>query len=291
MYHMKKIIQYLFILCIMMLAISVSAKPKKWKVEKSRTISFANGNQYVAEMVSRNVDEYLKEYKLSVYASKKAKKGTLIWESPQSEGEFFEDVHVLSHHNSAVIAGVFNLGGAHALFKYMVITLNADGKIDQIMNLNQYGFVEMHNQQLIINDVIQKYVFTITDNQITQSFYTRDQMGSADAIPVYIMSNGEKIIAKHPNMSVRTGQTISFIPTNESTRSKFNAGEMIIHTDAWWTEIWPEKAGDGYEYPLCSATTLSTGNSYTFDKPGTFHFILCTTCENVTESTVTIHVK
>ena len=275
----------------MMLAISVSAKPKKWKVEKSRTISFANGNQYVAEMVSRNVDEFLKEYKLSVYASKKAKKGTLIWESPQSEGEFFEDVHVLSHHNSAVIAGVFNLGGAHALFNYVVITLSSNGMIDQIMNLNQYGFIELHDQQMIINDVTQKYVFHIANNEITQSFYTRDQMGPADAIPVYIMSNGEKIIAKHPNMSVRTGQTISFIPTNESTRSKFNAGEVIIHTDAWWTETWPEKAGDFYEYPLCSATTLSTGNSYTFDKPGTFHFILCTTCENVTESTITIHVK
>jgi len=40
---------------------------------------------------------FSKNTNISVYASKKAKKGTLIWESPPSEGEFFEDVHVLSH--------------------------------------------------------------------------------------------------------------------------------------------------------------------------------------------------
>jgi hypothetical protein len=163
--------------------------------------------------------------------------------------------------------------------------------IDQIMNLNHYGFVGLHDQQMIINDVIQKYVFQIADNEITQSFYTRDQMGPADAIPAFFSNSGEKILARNPVMTCSVGQTLAFKPANERTKIPFNSGEISIYTDAWWTETWPEKAGDGYEYPLCSATTLNTGNSYTFDKPGTFHFILCTTCENVTESTVTIHVK
>jgi len=98
----------------------------------------------------------------------------------------FEDVHVLSHHNSAVIAGVFNLGGAHALFNYIVITLNSNGMIDQIMNLNQYGFVELQDKQMIIHDVIKRYVFQIADNEITQSFYTRVQKGASDDILAFV---------------------------------------------------------------------------------------------------------
>ena len=278
-------------LCMLMLAIPAPAKPKKWKVEKSRTISFVNGNQYVAEMASRKVDEFLHEYKLSIYTSKKAKKGTLIWESPPSEGEFFEDVHVLSHHNLAVISGVFNLGGAHALYNYVVITLNSNGMIDQIMNLNQYGFVELQDQQMIIHDVIQKYVFQIDGNEITQSFYTRDQMNPADAIPAFFSISGNKILARNPVMTCSVGQTLAFKPANERTKIPFNSGEISIYTDAWWTETWPEKASGDYEYPFCSATTLNSGNSYTFDQSGTFHFILCSNCDNVTESTVTIHVK
>lgn len=288
---MKHIIQCSFILCLLMLAISISAKPKKWKVEKSRTISFANGNQYVAEMVSRNVDEFLKEYKLSVYTSKKAKKGTLIWESPPSEGEFFEDVHVLSHHNSAVIAGVFNLGGAHALFNYVVITLSSNGMIDQIMNLNQYGFVELHDQQMIINDVTQKYVFHIADNEIIQSFYTRDQMNPADAIPALFSISGDKILARNPVMNCTVGQTIAFKPANERTKIPFNSGEISIFTDAWSYDLWQTQDSDWAESAMSEATTLHTGNFYTFDKPGTFHFLLCSTCDNITDPTITIHVK
>lgn len=110
----------------------------------------------------------------------------------------FEDVHVLSHHNLAVISGVFNLGGAHALFNYVVITLNSNGMIDQIMNLNQYGFVKLQDQQMIIHDVIQKYVFQIDGNEITQSFYTRDKMNPEDAFPAFFSISGDKILARNP---------------------------------------------------------------------------------------------
>ena len=286
---MKVFVLLLFVLHTFT-SVTISAKAKNWKVEKSKLITLSNNSQFSAEMQSSRIDEFAKVYKLTIKRLDKSKKPSIIWESPPMEGEFFEDVHVLESEQSAVIAGIFNLGGAHALFNYIVVHLFPDGSVVS-MSLNQYGYIEKSGNELQINDVFQKFVFRSNGSEISTTHFLRDQMGPEDAIPAYFSLSGDKILAKNPVMTVKNGQTIAFIPANERTKTAFNSGNITIYTDAWSYEQWEVNTSDWHEYSMSEATTLKTGNSYTFEKRGTFHFILCENCDNVTSPTVTVHVK
>jgi hypothetical protein len=287
---MKTLFVFLFLLQIFS-ASKFIAKPNKWKVEKSKSISFPNSNTYKAEMLSRRKDEFAKEFKLSIMRLDNSKKPIIIWESAPMEGEFFEDVHVLESESSVTIAGTFNLGGAHALFNYVVMSLFPDGNVVEFTNLYQYGYIDRVGNELHLNDVFQKFVFTTNGNEIKTTHYSRDQMGPADAITAHFSISGNRIMANNPVMNLRFRQSIAFIPANERTKTAFNSGDITIYTDAWSYEQWEVNTSDWHDYSMCEATTLHSGNSYTFEKRGTFHFILCDNCDNVTSPTITVHVK
>lgn len=269
------------------------AKSYTWKTEKKKIISFTNGKQYQVDMMSKTIKdiEESKLFKLKVKALKNGKEERVIWESNSEEGWVYEGLYIISGDHSAAISGVFNLGGAHCPSYYFVLMLSSDGNIYQTKNLNQYGFVEKKANKLIINDLYQKIVFSKSGNDIVKTLYTRDQMGPSNAIPIYFSLSGEKIVVKNPHIQCRVGQSIAFIPSNENTRKRFNSGEICITTDAKNDEQWDFENSDWSDYSPSPYDSIESGNSYTFEKAGTFYFLLCDDCKHIKYPSLTIQVK
>lgn len=288
--YVKMIVLFMF--CLLTLN-DLTAKSYSWKTEKKKIITFANGNQFQVDMMSKTIKdiEERKLFKLKVKALKNGKEERVIWESNKEEGWVYEGLYIISGDHSAAISGVFNLGGAHGLNNYFVLMLSSDGNIYETKNLNQYGFVEKKGNELIINDLFQKIVFSKSGNNIVKKLYTRDQMGPSNAIPIYFSLSGENIIVKNPKMQCRVGQSIAFIPLDENTKKRFNSGEISITTDSWDDEQWDFDHSDWSDYSPSESETIHDGNSYTFEKTGTFHFLLCGDCSDIKYPSLTIQVK
>ena len=288
--YVKMIVCFMFCLLI---SNDLTAKSYSWKTEKKKIITFANGKQFQVNMMSKTIKdiEVSKLFKLKVKALKNGKEERVIWESNTEEGWVYEGLYIISGDHSAAMSGVFNLGGAHCPSNYFVLMLSSDGNIYEIKNLNQYGFVEKKSTELIINDLFQKIVFSKSGNDIVKKLYTRDQMGPSNAIPIYFSISGENIIVKNPKMQCRVGQSIAFIPLDESTKKRFNSGEFSITTDSWDDEQWDFDHSDWSDYSPSESETIHDGNSYTFKKAGTFHFLLCGDCSNINHPSLTIQVK
>ena len=288
--YVKMIVCFMFCLLI---SNDLTAKSYSWKTEKKKIITFANGKQFQVNMMSKTIKdiEVSKLFKLKVKALKNGKEERVIWESNTEEGWVYEGLYIISGDHSAAMSGVFNLGGAHCPSNYFVLMLSSDGNIYETKNLNQYGFVEKKSTELIINDLFQKIVFSKSGNHIVKKLYTRDQMGPSNAIPIYFSLSGENIIVKNPKMQCRVGQSIAFIPLDESTKKRFNSGEFSITTDSWDDEQWDFDNSDWSDYSPSESETIHDGNSYTFKKAGTFHFLLCGDCSNINHPSLTIQVK
>ena len=288
--YIKMIVCFMFCL---LTSNDLTAKSYSWKTEKKKIITFANGKQYQVDMMSKTIKdiEESKLFKLKVKELKNGKEERVIWESNTEEGWVYEGLYIISGDHSAAMSGVFNLGGAHCPSNYFVLMLSSDGNIYETKNLNQYGFVEKKANELIINDLFQKIVFSKSGNHIVKKLYTRDQMGPSNAIPIYFSISGENIIVKNPKMKCRVGQSIAFIPLDESTKKRFNSGEFSITTDSWDDEQWDFDNSDWSDYSPSESATIHDGNSYTFKKAGTFHFLLCGDCSNINHPSLTIQVK
>ena len=288
--YIKVLVCFMFCLLI---SNDLTAKSYTWKTEKKKIITFANGKQFQVDMMSKTIKdiEERKLFKLKVKALKNGKEERVIWESNTEEGWVYEGLYIISGDHSAAVSGVFNLGGAHGLNNYFVLMLSSDGNIYETKNLNQYGFVEKKANELIINDLFQKIVFSKSGNDIVKKLYTRDQMGPSNAIPIYFSLSGENIIVKNPKMQCRVGQSIAFIPSNENSKKRFNSGEINITTDAKYDEQWDFENSDWSDYSPSPYDSIESGNSYTFKKAGTFHFLLCGDCSNINHPSLTIQVK
>jgi hypothetical protein len=261
-------------------SISTVVNQNEWKEDKKEIIEFSSSERYSAVFFSKK-EEYDSIFKLSIYKLNK-NSTDLIWESSSVEGFRFETLNVLKTNTEALVVAVYNLGGSAGLNNYFVVNIDRLGKVVPDNSLEQYGYVEKTNNSIIITEDVKKIEYKISNNGISKNTLQRDQMsieGSAEALFRYVDGN---IITSNENISLEVGQTIAFIPEDKSTSDLFNKGSISIYTDAW-----------NDDYSFCEANRLKSGNSYTFDKKGTYHFILCDRCidsENI-QPTFTITIN
>jgi hypothetical protein len=156
-----------------------SIDDKDWKLEKSNKIVFSNNSEYLVTMSSKKGDEDALKFKLSIYRIEN-NQSQLSWESNYNEGFAFESLEILNTNKSAIIAGVYNLGGAHALNEYYVVSLSESGIIESQNILEQYGYIEKSNNSLIIVEEGQKVIFKATNNEIIRSIETKDANQALD---------------------------------------------------------------------------------------------------------------
>jgi hypothetical protein len=265
---------------------SESIDDDDWKLEKSSKITFSNSSEYFVEMSSKKHEYSDQKFKLSIYKIENGK-NQLLWESEDNQGFAFQSLEILNTNKTAIIAGVYNLGGAHGLNNYYVVSLSESGVINPVNIIEQDGYIEKSYNSLIIVEANQRIIFKVTNNEIIRSIETKDSMVSEDSIKAYFKVENDEIIGTNDSIKIKVGETISFIPLDEFSSQLFNSGDIHLFTDAWDTNTWENKLSLG------ESNRIKSGNSYTFDSEGTFHFVLCNwrTCNGEQPPTFTVYVE
>jgi hypothetical protein len=250
-----------------------------WQIEKSIKVKFSNNNQYLIEMSSQKGDEYELKFKLSIKIIED-EKNNLIWESDYKEGYIFESLEILKTNKTAIIAGIYNLGGAHALNNYFVVRMDELGTISPENIVEQYGYIEKTINNLSIVEENQKILYEIKDNEIIRSIVTKDNMTPVNSIKAYFKVENNKVVAMNNVVKIKIGETVAFLPIDDFSTELFNSGKIFIYSDAW-----------NNDFSICEANRIKSGNFYTFDSAGEFHFLLCSDCNvDIISPTFTIYV-
>lgn len=243
-------------------SISTRVNQNEWKEEKKEIIEFSSSRRYTAIFSSKK-GEYDAIFKLSIYKLNK-NSTDLIWESSSVEGFRFETLNILKTNTEALIVGVYNLGGSAGLNNYFVVNIGKFDKVVSDNSLEQDGYVEKTGNSIIITERSQKIEYKISNDAILKNTLKRDQMSDEGSVKAMFSYANGNVVASNKNISLEVGQTIAFIPEDESTSELFNKGSIYIFTNAW-----------NDDFNICEANRLKSGNSYTFDKKGTFQFLLC----------------
>jgi hypothetical protein len=252
-----------------------------WKIEKQKLISFSNKDPFLVTISSSSNGEYDTKFKLSVYSQNSGlNEKKLLWDSDNVVGERFESLEILKTTKSAVVAGIFNLGGAHSLKNYFIIKIEESGRIIPIEILNQYGTVSTNKDEMTVTEELQKIVFRKKNDVIVQIQQTRDEMSSSVAEKAFFACIGNDVVMTQNTMNLGRGQTVSFAPKDDLSKSLFNSGMVSIYSDAWNGNL-----------DICEANRIKSGNSYTFNEVGEFHFILCRQCDKINKPTLTVYVR
>lgn len=254
---------------------------KGWECEKTKVFSFSNMTRYNVSFYSKTIAfEY--QFKMRVYKLDESNNAILIWESPKKDGYRFESIKLLKSSNEAIIAGVYNLGGAHQVLNYFLININNTSTVNPVNIIDQGGEIHTTKNTMLIEEENQNIQYSVKDNHIIRSIDTRENMINNSSVKVFFSAENNFISTSKNLFYLNKGQSISFIPLDESTKKSFNMGEIEIYTDSW-----------NYDFSISEANRLTKGNSYKFMESGEFHFILCKDCYSIEnpQPTFTFFVK
>ncbi|ADD03318.1 hypothetical protein Thit_2091 [Thermoanaerobacter italicus Ab9] len=222
----------------------------------------------------------------------------ILWELPEpvetdirgeppatSNADVYIDHFVLQDKNTALVTLTLGSVTNRGYTTLVVFTVGRDGKI----KLHHYDFGEVNS--LLQNSLVKKgntieiawksytgpyglYNFSLKDSKyneewIPASIYKPEgDIGEAKFL-IGTKREGYIILpAESPVIEARVGETIVFVPSNFETARMLDNGEIEFYVGE-----------DSYVAP-CSACRI-IGNSYTFNKPGEFLFLL--TCPKLSE--------
>lgn len=183
---------------------------------------------------------------------------------------FLQNLIIIKDNYAALIAANILVGGTHGTTQVAVIVLNSDGKCS-LQQLDSSGIMSVEKEDDYIKITGEGdygvHELYLENGKYHQEIIPLSKMAPADSVKAkFIVDGYEGLVypAENGTITMKVGQTIAFVPANEETEKLFNGGKIAIYTDAW----------NGSPLTTGEADCLKTGNSYTFDKAGIYHFLL-----------------
>jgi len=185
-----------------------------------------------------------------------------------------KDLLIVDDNNSALVVANVLVGGNHGTTQVLAFTINQIRNEYALKLFDSSGLMKINKDgKYILIEGQGKYGIHkvyLENGEFKEDIINRSNTNSSESINAsFVLSDNGNLIfpSESSNMTMQVGQTIAFIPANAKTKQAFDNGEIEIYTDAW------------NEPPLtiCEANKISSGNSYTFDKAGTVHFLLVST--------------
>lgn len=208
--------------------------------------------------------------------NKDTKRWLMIWDSAEINGFLgdppFDNFKLVKSESGdkAIVAAWTHVGNKGS--RVQVILIDKNGNVELLEDENAgLGSIEIKDNRIVIegesNYGIHKIYFK-TD-KVAKDIIPRSKMNPAGATPAYFIiakNDDYRIVPAKTNMIILTvGQSIAFIPSSPEAKAAFDDGSISIYTDAW-NGGWPDI--------INSACELKSGNSYTFESTGVYHFVL-----------------
>lgn len=249
-----------------------------FSIGKKELLIFKNHERFLIVGISKRIDESSVKTQLIIYRCNNKKILTnesiwkIAWKSPVEEAYKYESLYVLNTDKAALILSGYNNGGAYGLSSYFVVKFDDNGKITpdtQIEGVRSQNVIKKDKTLTIIEDC-KRTDYQVVNDIISQKITLRSDMAPAGAVKAtFKVTDSQEITSTNRNeFELKVGQSIAFIPSNQSTRDAFNAGDISIFTDAW------HENGNGNGISTCEGDRVSPGNSFKFDKEGIFHFLI-----------------
>jgi len=229
-------------------------------------------NQYTAD-IRLTVLKYINNQWLEVWHIPKDLESECLRENTLRENPSnnLKDLVIVDDNGSALIVANVLVGGNHGVTQVVAFTINLvkdeyalrlfdssglmkiskDGKYVLVEGRGEYGVHKLYLE----NGEFKEGIIARSDTSLSDSTNAK-----------FILSDSDKLIypSESSSITMRVGQTITFVPANTKTKQVFDSGEIEIYTDSW----------NDPPLSICEANKINSGNSYTFDKAGAFHFLL-----------------
>lgn len=255
-----------------------------WVYLGSEVIDFGRNVYAVVVMGQPDYkDDFGQTVNIRISVCKKADQWLEIWHLPKdlqgspvdenslkqyTETFLIDLVTIKDNYAALIVANVF-VGGAHGTTQVAVIVLDSNGKCS-LQQLDSSGIMSVEKEddhiKITGEGAYGVHKLFLENGKYRQEIIPLSKMAPADSVKAkFIVGGYERLVypAETGTITMKVGQTIAFIPANEETEKLFNEGKISIYTDAW----------NGPPLTICEANRLD-GNSYTFDKAGTYHFLL-----------------
>ncbi|PKM42053.1 MAG: hypothetical protein CVV03_10640 [Firmicutes bacterium HGW-Firmicutes-8] len=251
-----------------------------WVVKQKKMVDFAEGFKYIIVGASRkNYDSSVEGnmtaqiFVLRYNESSKNAPWVVIWLSPvvetflMSEEEVvFKSLNTIETPSIALAVADFNLGGPKGPSQVMAITIDSSGdvRLQKDIDLGM-GSVELKNNciEIVGEEDVGKHELRIENGKFVDKQTPRSKMINPEAVKLYFLLGSSGVVpASNPNMILKVGSTVTFVPQDEVTSKAFDSGEIQIFSDAW----------NGPPLVVCEANRIKTENSYTFTQTGIANF-------------------
>jgi len=302
-----KIKTFYSLFAVLILTIACSDPHKNeatlWNNRQCKLIRFSANNEYLVIAATKKNDS--SSYnpiltKLFIFKNiNKSYSNNLGWSIVGDTSVFstseFESLYVIRSNSVALALVQTNSGGAHAMNEMHLYKIDTNGKLEyRRESYEEYGSEPdgtEHFAVTVINDSTMTmirdqgtYKYSIVRNEINRTFISNiekaENKGAVEA--KYILSNDKISAYGASTFHLRVGQAIIFDGADAKTNKAPIEG---IFTDAW---------NNGF-LSVCEADRLRDF-TYTFTKPGEFHFIVAyqtvsSTREEEVEPTFTVIVS
>ncbi len=147
--------------------------------------------------------------------------------------------------------------GSFAVGKMRDIRLRRD-----ILQCFPNNIVEHKEGSIFVEQGAKLYEFKLVDGQFVEKYALLSERIDPEAIRLYFLLEGTRILPSQSRyVSLRVGDTISFVPQNDTTKEAFDSGAIEIHRET----------GKAENIGRCMATWVG-GNSFTFTRLGIVSF-------------------
>jgi hypothetical protein len=282
---------YYVLLVFLLLAVACNSTSKDesglWSNQEVKLLKFSANNEYLVLASTKKNDskiDSLSSYstltKLFVFKnickSNSNNRGwSLVSEGNVFAAEGFESLYLIKSNQMALVLATTNLGGAHGMDDMHLYKIDTNGKLEYRREPYEEKGTEPdgseHFAVNVVNDSTMTitrdqgiYQYSIVRNEINRTFISNVEKAETKGAIVakYIYSNYKFSAYGQSTFNLKVGQAIIFDGADAKTN---NAPMDGIFTDAWSGAL-----------AKCEADKLRDF-TYTFNKPGEFHFLIADT--------------
>ena len=243
-----------------------------WNIEHDNIITFPFRNKFLIIAASQGASPDISPDRLGqvfVYKYNKADENNPwlnIWSCPQIESweigdEIVLSLNVVKDLNNALVVTEFNQGGAKGTSHILALTLTSDGNVRLQKDLTiGIGSVEQKDGSIWVDGELSEgmHELTLENGKFLDRVTSRSKMVTETAVKLYFLLGSRGVVpASNSTVTVKVGQTISFVPQDAKTAEAFDTGEIQLYSDEW----------NGPPLAICEADRIKTGIPLLLRKP------------------------
>ncbi len=257
-----------------------NSKSEIWNNRQFKLLKFSTNNEFLVIAATKPNDskiDSLRDFetltKLFIFKNiiknnSNNRSWSLVSETKVFGAWQFEELYIIKSNSMALALAQTNLGGAHGMNDMNLFKIDTSGKVEDFRDpfigqdfSEHFGVTVEKDSIMTMNRDQGIYKFSLVGNKLVKTFNSNIEkaLDNGAFVAKYILSNNKIRAYESSTIHLTVGQSIVFDGADAKTNKTPIEG---IFSDAWNSDL-----------TICEANRLRDF-TYTFDKPGEFHFVV-----------------